>query len=567
MQISTFRPGVIALAACALLAACGGGGNSVVASTPTSPTTPTTPTTPITPTSPTTTTPTTPTTPTPVAAKACDPSTFAATALVDAKVLSATMVEANAYKPAGSNSAIANLPAFCLVKAQATPTSDSLINFEVWVPRDNWNQKLVATGNGGYSPALSYGDMAYAMRQGYATLGGDTGHQSADGNDMFFGVGHPEKIRDWGTRSINAITVPGKQIVAQLQGTAAKRAYYYGASTGGHQAYAEIQRYPQDFDGVIAGAPGNNRTALNAEFLWRYLSNRVPNTNTLVLTSAKAALITRSAIAACDAIDGVADGVLADPRACTSAQFNLDSLLCPGADAATCLTADQIAAARKIYAGPKNPRTAAQIYPGPVVGSESGWSSYWGGTAPTRSDFWALWVYDNPQWNWWTFDFDRDMSFSLAKVGPLVDQNSTDLSAFKARGGKLITFQGWIDPVVNANDTIAYYEKVRTAQGSQQNIDGFFRLFLAPGMGHVSGGTGPVVFGNGGLQAPNPSAANDLLMALDKWVETDSAPATVVASQVQAGAVVATRPLCAYPKAAVYKGSGATTDAGNFSCQ
>lgn len=500
-------------------------------------------------------------------AKSCETASFASLTLSGATVTSAAQVAADSFTPPGGRTPIANLPAFCQVKGQARPTGDSLVNFELWVPAAGWNGKMVTTGNGGYSPALSYNDMAYAMRQGYAVMGGDTGHQSTDPNEMFWGVGHPEKIRDWGTRSINAITVPGKSILAHLQGQAASRAYYYGCSTGGHQGYAEVQQYPDDFDGVIAGAPGNNRVALNAEFLWRYQSNRAPNSNTLILTPAKAALITNRAIAACDPLDGVTDGVIANPLACTSAQFNVASLQCTGADAADCLTADQVAAAQKIYAGPKNPRTGTQIYPGQPVGTESGWPAYWGGTAPVRSDFWALWVFDNPSWNWWSFDYDRDMAFSLAKVGPLVDQNNTDLSAFKASGGKLITYQGWSDPVVNAVDTIAYYDRVRTAQGGQQNVDGFFRLFLAPGMGHCSGGTGPTTFGNSGAQAPNASAANDLLMALDRWVEQGVAPDSIVASRVQAGAVTASRPLCPYPKQAVYKGSGSTSDAGSFSCQ
>ncbi|WP_348753687.1 tannase/feruloyl esterase family alpha/beta hydrolase [uncultured Aquincola sp.] len=508
----------------------------------------------------------TPATPTPVAL-ACEAASFAALKLDNATITSATPVAAGSYTPPGTNGALTGLPAFCLVKGQATPTGDSLINFEAWVPQGSaWNGKLVTTGNGGYSPALSYRDMAYALAQGYAAIGGDTGHQG-DPNAMDWGLGHPEKITDWGSRSIHAITVPAKQLVATLQGQPAKRAYYYGCSTGGHQAYAQVQRYPTDFDGVIAGAPGNNRTALNAEFLWRYLSNRSSQADpALLLTPAKAALITNAAVAACDTIDGVADGVIEDPRQCTSARFDVGSLQCSGADAATCLTAAQVAAARKIYAGPVNPRTGVQIYPGQVVGSESGWPGYWGGAEPVRTDYWRLWAFENPQWNWWTFDFDRDFSFALAKVGSRVDQTSTDLSAFKAAGAKLITFQGWIDPVVVATDTIAYYEKVKAAQGSQAEVDRFFKLFVVPGMGHCSGGPGATSFGNAGTP-PVVDADHDLLSALDRWVEQGTAPQRIVASRVANGAVVRTRPVCAWPAKAVYGGSGSTDDAANFSCR
>lgn len=500
---------------------------------------------------------------------ACETTALAALSLDQASVQSATAVAAGDYRPAGSNQTLANLPAFCRIEARATPSSDSLVNFQVWVPEGTaWNGKLVTTGNGGYSPSLNYGDMAHAMRQGYAVVGGDTGHQSSDPNEMFWGVGHPEKIADWGSRSIHAITVPSKRVIAALRAQAASRAYYYGCSTGGHQAYAQMQRYPEDFDGVIAGAPGNNRTRLNVEFLHRFLSNRVAGSNSqLILTPAKAALITQRAVAACDAPDGVTDGVIEDPRACTSAQFNVETLQCSGADAADCLTAAQVAAAKKIYEGPKNPRTNAQLYPGLPVGSEAGWSAYWGGAEPVRADYWRLWAFENPQWNWWTFDYDRDVSFTEAKLGPLVDQTSVDLAAFKARGGKAIVYQGWQDPVVNALDTIAYVDRLRAAQGSQAAVDGFFRLFLVPGMGHCSGGSGTGHFGNAGAPSPVVDPDRDLLMALDRWVGAGTAPDRIVASRVSGGNVLRTRPLCPYPQTAVYAGSGSTDDAANFSCR
>jgi len=503
-----------------------------------------------------------------IQALACTTQAVGTVSLSAATIDSATAVPAGSYTPIGSNTALTNLPASCVVAATATPTGDSIIHFQVWVPVGAaWNGKIVVTGNGGYSPALSYSDMAYAMRQGYAVVGGDTGHQSTNPNDMLFGVNHPEKIIDWGTRSIHAITAPAKAIVAGLQAKGATKSYYYGCSTGGHQGYAEVQQYPDDFDGVIAGDPGNNRTALNAEFMWRFLSNHAPNDNTTpILTNAKATLVTNSAIAACDALDGVTDGVIGDPRACTTAKFNVDSLLCPGADAATCLTAPQLASVKKIYQGPVNPGAGTNIYPGLVVGSESGWSAYWGTTEPTRTDFWRYWVFDNPDWNWWTFDFNRDYAYSLAKVSSYVDQNNPNISAFKARGGKLMTYQGWADPVVNPYDTIAYYNKVLAAQGSQAETDKFFRLYMVPGMGHCSGGPGPANFGNQGGQSPIVDASHDILSALDAWVMLGTVPDSIIASKVTAGATVRTRPICSFPKKETYKGSGSTDDAANFTC-
>ncbi|WP_312757275.1 tannase/feruloyl esterase family alpha/beta hydrolase [Pulveribacter sp.] len=498
--------------------------------------------------------------------KACEIASFGSLDLRGASIKLVEAVPSGSYQPAGSASALTDLPAFCRIEAHATPTSDSSINFEVWVPQAAaWNGKLVATGNGGYSPRLNYGDMAYAMRQGYAAIGGDSGHST---EDMLWGVGHPEKIKDWGTRSIHAITQPSKQLIAQLQGSEAKRSYYYGCSTGGHQGYAEIQHYPEDFDGVIAGAPGNNRTRLNVEFLHRFLSNRAPGTNSpVILSAAKARLITTAAVNACDALDGVTDGVMENPRACTSDIFNVESLQCQVGDAVDCLTPAEMDVARKIYAGPRNPRTNAQLYPGLPVGTESGWSAYWGNTEPVRADYWRLWTFNDPQWDWWTFDYDRDVQFADTVISPLVDQVNPDIAAFKARGGKAIVYQGWADPVVNTVDTIAYYEQVRRHQGSQAATDDFFRLFLVPGMGHCSGGTGTANFGNQGGPSPVLNAERDILMALDRWVEEDTAPDRLVATRMESGQAVRTRPLCPYPKQAVYSGTGSTDDADSFSCR
>ncbi|MDX3904526.1 MAG: tannase/feruloyl esterase family alpha/beta hydrolase [Pigmentiphaga sp.] len=497
-------------------------------------------------------------------ARACQAEDFADVQIAGARITGVSSIPAGTYRPADSRQDLDGLPAFCRIDAVATPTASSQINFQLWVPEGAaWNGKLVATGNGGYSPALSYGDMAYAMRQGYAVLGGDTGHQT---EDMLWGVNNPEKIIDWGTRSINAITTSGKQLLTELRGTAASRAYFLGCSTGGHQGFAEAQRYPEDFDGIIAGAPGNNRTALNIEFMWRFRSNRPTNDNlTQFLTPAKLRLITDRAVAACDALDGVTDGVIDDPRACTADKFDVASLQCTGGDAADCLTADQLAAARNIYQGPRNPRTNAQLYPGWPVGSESGWSGYMGSTEPVRADFWRYWVFDDPQWNWWTFDFDRDVSYAYAKIAPLVDQTSADLSAFKAAGGKLMIYHGWSDPVVSAYDSIGYYDRVLAAQGSRTALDEFYRLFLVPGMGHCSGGPGATSLRAEGDAAPDPS--RDLLAAMDRWVEQGTPPDDFVAARMAAGSVQRTRPLCPYPTQAVYGGSGDPNDAANYACR
>jgi feruloyl esterase len=321
----------------------------------------------------------------------CELKAFTGLRLRDTSVTSAEAVTGGVLAPPGARASLTGLPAFCRIRGVATPTADSQINFELWIPAgEKWNGKLVATGNGGYSPAMSLPEMAAALRQGYAVVGGDTGHT---GDDMLFGVGHPEKIVDWGTRSIHAISVSAKQLIARQRGAAPSRSYYIGCSTGGHQGYAEVQRYPADFDGVIAGDPGANRVALNVEFLWRFLANHPTGDNQQpILDRTAVALLNRRAVEACDKLDGVEDKVIGDPRTCTAEQFDPAALRCRDGQASDCLTPAQLEAVRKIYAGPRNPRTGAQIYPGLAVGSEAGWATYWGTTEPTRADFWRDWV-------------------------------------------------------------------------------------------------------------------------------------------------------------------------------
>jgi feruloyl esterase len=508
------------------------------------------------------------------ASQQCDLAALRGVALENTTVDDVERVQKGTFTPPGARGPLPAVPAFCRVRAHVVTSNDSLVNFEVWVP-DTWNKKIVVTGNGGYSNVPSFRDMAYAVSQGYAAAGGDTGHQTPTPDDLQWGAGHPERILDWGTRSIHAITQPAQRIAASIGENALRRSYYYGCSTGGHQGYAEMQRYPQDFDGVIAGAPGNNRVRLNAAYLWQYLSNHSTDDGGEIVPPAKLPMITKAVVAACDKNDGVVDGVVDDPRSC---RFDPASLTCRDKDGPDCLTEAQVAALNKMYAGARNPRTGEQIYPGWSKSSEalttlpdgrpgSGWHQYWGTRDPMRVNFWRSWVFNDPQWNPRTFDFDRDLARADESIGKLVDQKNADLSAFKQRSGVAIVYQGWQDPVVNPLDTIAYYERVRSQQGLQQETDRFFRLFLVPGMGHCSGGTGTTNFGNQGGSVPQSDADHDLLSALDRWVEQRTPPDRIIASKVEGGRSVRTRPLCAYPKRAVYLGTGSTDAAENFTCR
>jgi feruloyl esterase len=365
--------------------------------------------------------------------------------------------------------------------------------------------------------------METALRQGYAVAGSDTGHS---GSDLKFGMGHPEKIANWAFRAVHVMTDTAKVIVRSYYGRFAAHSYFSGCSTGGQQALTEAQRFPEDYDGIVAGAPGANRVRLNVGFLWSWLA--VHKDGAEVLPASKLPLINQAAVSACDAPDRVKDGLIGDPRAC---KFDPGALLCKGADAADCLTAAQVSAVRAVYEGVRNPRTGEQLYPGWVRGSEAGggarpggWSGYFAGQPePARLDFWRFWVFDDP-----------------------------DLTRFKQRGGRLLMYQGWADPVVPATDTIRYYESVERAMGGLEKTTGFVRLFLAPGMGHCAGGPGPSSF--------------DALGALDRWVSQGSAPDRVIASHSTAGTVDRTRPLCPYPQVAKWDGAGSIDNAAAFRC-
>jgi feruloyl esterase len=508
------------------------------------------------------------------AAIPCEAVMFADLNVEGLAVRSVERVPAGGFTPPGASAPFATLPPFCRVRAVVATSDDSRVEFEVWSP-EGWNGKLVSTGNGGYSNVPNYRDMAHALGQGYATVGGDTGHQTPTPDDLLWGAGHTERIVDWGTRSIHATLGPARRLVERAQGRAPRRAYFYGCSTGGHQAFAEMQRYPDDFDGVVAGAPAHNRVRLTASFLWQFQANHRRADQSLILPAAKLPTITRAVLAACDAADGAADGVLEDPRTC---RFDPASLRCPAGDEPSCLTGEQVEVVKKMYDGPRHPRTGEAVYPGWPRGSEAltlpdgaapeaGWHQYWGTTEPARLAFWRQWVFAEPAWDPWSFDFDRDVARADEKVGRLVDQVSADLGEFAKRGGKAIVYHGWQDPVVNALDTIAYYERLRARQGSPRDTDRFFRLFLVPGMGHCGGGPGATHFGNMFSPAPVVDPEHDLLSALDAWLEARTPPDRIVASRVVDGAPVATRLLCPYPRRAVYAGSGRRDDAARYVCR
>jgi feruloyl esterase len=486
------------------------------------------------------------------AASPCDALT--ALKVPDITIAAATPVAAGQFTPpTPRNAQPLAVPAFCRVVATATPTDDSEIHFEVWIPEGaGWNGKFQGVGTGGFAGSISYGPLAEGVRRGYATASTDAGHL---GDDLTFAHGHPEKIVDWGYRSIHLMTEAGKLIVRNHTGRFPQRAYFNGCATGGHQAMMEVQRFPADYDGVVAGNPAADRTNEIVAYLWDWLSTHTRDGD-LLLPTVKLQLLTRSAVAVCDADDGVEDGVIDDPRRC---RFDPASLKCRGAATGDCLTDTELEAVTKVYAGPKNPRTGHQIFPGWPLGSEAygpgandGWRNFIDLPEPRRVGLFQYFVFNNPRWDWWSMDFDRDVAYTDEKVG-FINATSHDLRPFRDRGGKIVMHTGWVDPILPAPDVIKYYEEVTETMGGAASTQRFFRLFMAPGMAHCSGGPGPNQL--------------DALTALENWIEKGEAPERIVATRRRPdGSVERTRPLCVYPKVARWSGRGSTDEAVNFAC-
>jgi len=502
---------------------------------------------------------------TPAASNGTACSSLAALTIPTITIRSATATPAGPFTPPGISNAI-TLPAFCRVEATGRPTTDSEIKFEVWIPpADAWNGKLEGVGNGGYSGAIGYAAMALGLRRGYAVVSTDTGHA---GDDMKFGQAHPEKIVDWAYRSVHVMTEAAKLIVRDAQGRFADKAYFVGCSSGGHQAMSEAQRYPEDYDGIVAGDPAHNRIRQTFAFLYSWVAMHTADGKPIVPMN-KLQLLTKSVVDACDALDGLKDGVIDDPRRC---HFDPAKLACPATgagqatgsaqaprDEATCLTAPQVDAVRKMYDGLKNPRTGEPIFTGWPRGSEGfgdnpiqSWRQYVvDPPEPMRVGFFRYFLFHDPNWDYRTIDYDRDLAYAEQKL-PFMAAVEKDLTPFRKHGGKLVMYTGWADPVVPPQDTVAYYDAAVKVNGGLEKTREFYRLFMAPGMGHCSGGPGPNQF--------------DALTALEQWVEKGVAPEKLLASHSTNGKIDRTRPLCMYPQVARYKGTGSADEAANFSC-
>jgi feruloyl esterase len=434
------------------------------------------------------------------------------------------------------------MPAACRVVGRVQPA----ITFEVWMPVSGWNGKFQAVGGGGFAGVISYTAMSAALARGYATASTDTGHSTPGGS---WALGHPELVIDFGYRAIHEMTLKAKAIIAAFYGNGPRLSYFVGCSTGGRQGLMEAQRFPDDYDGIVAGAPANYWSRMPAGNL--FAASAVLTDEATRLPAAKLSALNKAALAACDARDGVADGLIENPPRCA---FDPASLQCAGEESNGCLTAAQVNAARKIYAPAVNPRTKEEIFPGMVPGSEVTWGALVGGPQPfgIALDFYRYFVFGDPNWDWKTMDYDKDIAAGEEKVGKVLNAIDPDLRAFKARGGKLIMYHGWNDQLISPLNTVNYYNRVATTIGAD-DTDEFLRLFMAPGMQHCAGGVGPNTF--------------DALAALEQWVERGVKPARIVATHSTDGAVDRTRPLCPYPQVAAYTGAGSIDEAASFVCR
>jgi len=474
---------------------------------------------------------------------------LASLALHDAMITSAHTVAAGAFSVTGAarpNPLFKQLPEFCRVAATLAPSSDSHIEMELWMPSQNWNGKFLAVGNGGWAGNIVINDLAMGVSRGYAVASNDTGHQDAG---AVFAM-HPEKVIDFGYRAMHEMTVRAKAMVDAFYNRAPQLSYYQGCSTGGRQGLMEAQRYPDDFDAIVAGAPVNNQVRLNVS--QTALQVEMLKNPARIVPASKVTLFANAVMAACDANDGVKDNIINDPRAC---KFDPGTLMCKAGDAPDCLMAPQVASARQLYS-PVKSKKGEIVYPGRLPGVEAGWAARIPTPGAPMNPLWG----DMPRyvghrdanWDVMSFDLDADLALTL-KNASFIESTDPNLAKFKARGGKLLLWHGWADPGPSPQNTINYYTEVGKTLGGKQ--DDWMRLFLLPGVGHCGGGIGPD-------QA-------DFLTALERWREAGTAPGQIVASRNPGRGALPpmTRPLCPYPQVARYTGSGSTDAAENFQCR
>lgn len=450
-----------------------------------------------------------------------------------------------------------NNPGICRITAVTThpPTGDK-VTIWIGIPTSGWNGRFLGVGGGGFSGGSATG-VNEPVTLGYASGSTDTGHAGGSGSFALDANGRLDwqAIRDNAHVGVHDMTVTGKALAKAMYGADPKYSYWYGCSTGGRQGLMEAQRYPQDYDGIVAGAPAINWTKLMMQSIW---GSMLMNTTDTVVPACKLAAATTAAISACDAIDGVKDGVIEDPKRCN---FDPKSLVGTSAGECGSFTPADAELIRKIWEGPRR-RDGTFLWYGQLRGADLSALSASRGTPPKpvgfafTVDWLRYFITGNPQYDWATMTaeaYERFWDQSGEQYGLVIGTDNPDLSAFRDRGGKAIIWHGWADQLISADGTVDYYKRVLQQMGGADKVSQFARLYMAPGVAHCGGGAGPAPWGQ--------------LDALLAWVENGSGPATLTAARRdQAGAITRSRPLCQYPLVARYKGSGSTDDAANFTC-
>ncbi len=460
----------------------------------------------------------------------------------------------NPFTGAPITPAALQVPAFCRVVATLKPTANSNIRMEVWLPSQGWNQKLVGIGNGGFAGSVLYPDLASGLRAGYVAVSTDTGHSG--GVPKAFEKTPSEVLTDYGWRAAHQMTLAAKTLATVYYGRRPRVSYFSGCSGGGRMALIEAQRFPADYDGVLAGSAAFSYARLTAHDLWSARTNL--RNSTATLSGAQFALLRKGALDACDANDGVKDGQISDPRSCA---FRPAMLACKsGQPQNECLTAGQIGVAEELYAGMKNPKSGALLSSGMLPGAESGYAPVASAPMFIAQDFYRYIVYHNADWDYRQLDFSGDVERAEAQTADIVA--SPNLTAFARRGGKLIQYAGWNENTPPPTDAIAYYEAAAEKAGGVANESRFHQLFVVPNGNHCGGGYSVAWFD-----------------ALEKWVEQGKAPRALLSDRLaEAGPaaapgatpakpqVIGRRPLCAYPAIQHYIGSGDANVPESFRC-
>jgi len=487
-----------------------------------------------------------------------------ATVVQGAAITSAETVAPGAFMPPAADQvvppaqkeraaqAFKALPAFCRVAMAFKPSTDSDIKVEVWMPASGWNGRFLGVGNGGWGGEINYNSMAGALREGFATGSSDmgTGGFSVPDRSTWTLLESDDRLKDFGFRSTHLMTVAAKTLIQALYGMGPKFSYWNGCSTGGKQGLAEAQRYPGDYNGIVEGDPASYFTHLMFSLQW--YGAAAMNDPDGSMPPEKFAMLHQAVLKACDAQDGVADGIVGNPEHC---HFDPRTIACVKGDGPDCLTPGQVKTVTAIYGGARNPRTGVLIFPGLSSGSELGWAGMLHVPGPTLTSlsYFQFALHRDPHWSAQTLNFDSDVAAADRADGEILNEIDPDLRKFQALGGKLLMFHGWSDPIIAPMESVQYFESVVAVMGSMDHTTSFVRLFMLPGVGHCQGGPGPDTF--------------DKIGVIERWTEQGLAPDAIAATHRSPDGAIMSRPLCAYPGVAHWSGSGNTNDAASFSCE